>query len=110
MPRNPSSKTIPSLTADERETIILMDDGTDVAKISTHQKRILTKLKNNPAAKFIEDLTCGSSAGASFEIDASLISFRSRRTKRPLTPEAKKAQEQRARKAQKASVAARQKK
>jgi hypothetical protein len=46
------------------------------ASSHTHQRRIITKLRNNPAAKEIEDLTFGGSAGAEFEIPADLISFR----------------------------------
>jgi hypothetical protein len=34
----------------------------------THQRRIITKLKNNPAATQIEDLTFDGTAGAVFEI------------------------------------------
>jgi hypothetical protein len=104
MPRKPTSKTQDrSLTADERETIILLDDGSDIAKISTHQKRIYTKLKNNPAAKFIEDLTCGQSIGASFEMPASLISFRTGRKVPPkLSTKQKEAAKERARAAGKA--------
>jgi len=105
MPRKPSKTQERSLTADERETVILMDDGTGIAKISTHQKRIYTKLKKNPAAKFIKDLTCGQSVGGSFEIDANLISFRTQRKVPPkLSPKEKEAQKARARAAGKARI------
>ncbi len=40
-----------SLTAPERETVITFSDGDDTATIHTHQRRIITKLKNNPAAE-----------------------------------------------------------
>jgi hypothetical protein len=55
----------------------------------THQRRIITKLKNNPAAREVEDLTFDGTAGAVFERPADLISFRSGRRK--LSPEQRKA-------------------
>jgi hypothetical protein len=98
MPRKPTKTQERSLTADERETVILMDDGSNVAKISTHQKRIYTKLRNNPAAKFIEDITCGASIGGMFEIPANLISFRTQRKVPPkLSAKQKEAAKERAR-------------
>lgn len=39
---------------------------------------MLTKLRKNPAAREVEDLTHGSSPGARFEIPASLISIRTK--------------------------------
>ena len=39
-----------SLTAPERETVITFSDADDTATIHTHQRRIITKLNNNPAA------------------------------------------------------------
>ena len=62
----------------ERETVILMNDGDDIAEIVTHQSRIYTKLVNNPAAELVEDLTHGTTKGGRFVIPASLISFRSK--------------------------------
>jgi hypothetical protein len=70
-----------SLTAPERETVITFSDADDTATIHTHQRRIVTKLLNNPAATRVEDLTFEGSAGAVFEIPADLITFRSRRRK-----------------------------
>ena len=49
--------------------------------IHTHQRRIITKLRNNPAATEIADLTFEGTAGAVFELPADLISFRSARRK-----------------------------
>jgi hypothetical protein len=60
-----------------------MDDASGTATITTHQRRILSKLRKNPAATEIADVSFGSSPGATFEIDASLISFRSKRRKNP---------------------------
>ena len=70
-----------SLTAPERETVITFSDEDDTATIHTHQRRIITKLRNNPAATEVEDLTFEGTAGAVFEIPADLISFRSGRRK-----------------------------
>jgi hypothetical protein len=70
-----------SLTAPERETVITFSDEDDTATVHTHQRKIITKLKNNPAATLIEDLTFEGSAGAVFKIPAELISFRSGRRK-----------------------------
>jgi hypothetical protein len=70
-----------SLTAPERETVITFSDAEDTATIHTHQRRIITKLRNNPAASEVDDLTFDGSAGAVFEIPADLITFRSGRRK-----------------------------
>jgi hypothetical protein len=70
-----------SLTATERETVITFSDEDATATIHTHQRRIITKLRNNPAATEVEDLTFDGTAGAVFEIPADLISFRSGRRK-----------------------------
>jgi hypothetical protein len=45
-----------SLTAPERETVINFSDADDTATIHTHQRRIITKLRNNPAATEVADL------------------------------------------------------
>lgn len=74
---------ITPLTAPERETVILMSDADDVALITTYQRRILTKLERNPAARKIEDLRHGGQPGARFELAAAFISFRSRRRTNP---------------------------
>ena len=78
-----------SLTAPERETVITFSDEDDTATVHTHQRRIITKLLNNPAATKVDDLTFDGTAGAVFEIPAELISFRSGRRK--LSPEQRKA-------------------
>jgi hypothetical protein len=74
-----------SLTAPERETVITFSDADDAATIHTHQRRIITKLRNNPAATEVEDISFEGTAGAVFQIPADLISFRSGR--RRLNPE-----------------------
>jgi hypothetical protein len=74
-----------SLSAQERETVISFSDDSDTATVHTHQRRIITKLRNNPAATELQDLTFDGTAGAVFGIPADLISFRSGRRK--LSPE-----------------------
>lgn len=65
-----------SLTAAERETVILMDDSEDVASITTYQRSMLTKLEKNPAAKKVEDYSVEGSKGAKFLVPAKLINVR----------------------------------
>ncbi len=72
-----------SLTAPERETVITFSDADDTATIHTHERKIITKLKNNPAARQVEDLTHDGTAGAVFEIPAELITFRKGRRSSP---------------------------
>jgi hypothetical protein len=74
-----------SLTAPERETVITFSDEDDTAIVHTHQRRIITKLRNNPAATEVEDISHDGTAGAVFEIPADLISFRSKRVKHDLS-------------------------
>jgi hypothetical protein len=81
-----------SLTAAERETVIIFNDLDDVAHVATHQRTVLTKLRRNPAAREIRDMTHGPTAGAEFELPKALISFRTgRRTGRPLTEDERQA-------------------
>jgi len=68
-----------SLTAPERETVITFSDDDDTARVHTHQRKIITKLKNNPAAEQIEDISFDGTAGAVFELPADLVSFRSQK-------------------------------
>lgn len=70
-----------SLTAPERETVITFSDEDDTATVHTHQRRIITKLKNNPAAELIEDISFDGTAGAVFELPAWAISFLARKRK-----------------------------
>jgi hypothetical protein len=70
-----------SLTAAERETVITFSEEDDTATVHTYQRRIITKLRNNPAATEVEDPGFDGTAGAVFEIPADLISFRSGRRK-----------------------------
>jgi len=70
-----------SLTAPERETVITFSDEDDTATIHTHQRRIITKLKNNPAAELIEDISIDGTVGAVFELPVWAISFLTRKRK-----------------------------
>jgi hypothetical protein len=66
---------VSGLTAPERETVIVFNDEDDFAEISTHQRPVLTKLRRNAAADEIEDLSFGSTPGATFRIPKDRISF-----------------------------------
>src|SRR4051812_1718516 len=70
-----------SLTAPERETVITFSDEDETATVHTHQRRIITKLRNNPAATQVDDLTFNGTAGAVFEILVWAISFLSKKRK-----------------------------
>lgn len=67
---------VQSLTPYERETVILLSDGDGTARISTHQRRVLTKLRRHPQAVEIDSLRHGSTDGATFELPAACVSFR----------------------------------
>ena len=43
-----------SLTAPERETVITFSDEDGIAQVHTHQRRLITKLRNNPAATEVD--------------------------------------------------------
>jgi hypothetical protein len=68
-----------SLTAPERETVITFSDEDDTARIHTHQRRIITKLQNNPAAELVERIDFDGTAGAVFELPVWAISFLSKK-------------------------------
>jgi hypothetical protein len=86
-----------SLTDYERETIVNMNDGESTARIYTAQRRLITRLKNNPAAVLVDEGTHEGSAWARFTIPAELVSFRSVRIKRELTDEQRQAAAERLR-------------
>jgi hypothetical protein len=65
-----------SLTPAERETVILMDDASDVAIVSTHWRRVVTRLERNPLAVKTAGLTYGTTGDARFEIPTWSVSFR----------------------------------
>ena len=70
-----------SLTAPERETVITFSDADDTALVYTHQRRIITKLRRNPLAREVEDISHDGTAGAVFELPADRISFLGTRRK-----------------------------
>jgi hypothetical protein len=70
-----------SLTAPERGTVITFSDEDDTATVHTHQRRIITKLQNNPTAELVERIDFDGTAGTVFELPADLITFRSGRRK-----------------------------
>jgi hypothetical protein len=70
-----------SLTAPERETVITFSDEDSTATAHTHQRKLITKLKNNPAAELVEDISFDGTAGAVFELPTWAISFLTRKRK-----------------------------
>ena len=70
-----------SRTAPERGTVITFSDEGETAAVHTHQHRIITKLKNNPAAELIEDISFDKTAGAVLELPVWTISFLSKKRK-----------------------------
>jgi hypothetical protein len=70
-----------SLTAPERETVITFSDENETAVVHTHQRKVITKLRNNPAATEVEDLSFDGTAGAVFELPGWAISFLSKKRK-----------------------------
>jgi hypothetical protein len=80
-----------SLTAGERETVINWCDDDDTAYVWTAQRRVITKLKANPAASLITEGTIGTTAWAEFRLPARLISFRTRSIQRTMTIEQREA-------------------
>jgi hypothetical protein len=67
-----------ALSAQERETVIVVNDGEGVASVHTWQRRIITQLKKNPAARLVDEGRFEGSAWAKFELPKNFISFRSK--------------------------------
>ena len=75
------------LSAIERETIVTLNDEEPFARVWTAQRRMITRLKRNPAAVLIEEGTCGTSVWADFQVPADLFAgFRTKRMRRPGQP------------------------
>jgi hypothetical protein len=73
-----------SLSAAERDTTITLNDEETTADIWTAQRRTITKLTKNPAAKLLEEGVHKGSAWARFKLPKEFVSFRStRRTSAP---------------------------
>lgn len=83
------------LNADERETVILGSDSSEIITVWTAQRPNITRLQRNPGATEIESGFYGTTAWAKFELPAELVSFR--KPRRPLTVEQRRAKSERAR-------------
>ena len=59
--------TLTPLTAYEREAMIVLNDEDELATVTTYQRRILTKLEHNSAARRVEDLPQGNQPGGRSE-------------------------------------------
>jgi hypothetical protein len=69
------------LTAQERETVITLNDADGTAEVFTHQRSLITKLKKNEAAILIEEGVFETTRWARFEIPKNLVTFRAKRRK-----------------------------
>jgi hypothetical protein len=74
-----------SLTAPERETVIVMTDADELASVYTSQRAVITRLKKNPAARLLEEGRFEGSPRARFELPKRFVSFRSK--ERVFSPE-----------------------
>ncbi|QEC49274.1 hypothetical protein FSW04_17940 [Baekduia soli] len=68
-----------SLTPYERETIVNGSDADSTLSVWTAQRKIITKLKKNPAATLVDEGKHEGSAWAQFEVPADLLTFRTKR-------------------------------
>ena len=66
------------LTAFERETVVSFNDAEEMALVVTQQRRVITALKNNPAAVLLAEGVFETSRWARFAIPKRLVSFRTR--------------------------------
>lgn len=73
-----------SLTAIERETIIVMSDDSKLATVWTCQRSMIRKLKANPDASLREEGITDGSPWASFLVQRRLVAVRKARV---MTPE-----------------------
>jgi hypothetical protein len=67
------------LTALERETVVSFNDADEMALVVTHQRRVITRLRKNPAAVLLEEGVFETSRWARFALPKNLISFRSKK-------------------------------
>lgn len=81
--------SIENLTAPERETVVTTDDGTDVVRIWTAQRKVINRLTKNSAFTLIKSGAHGSSPWAEFTIPADQWSPSSgaKRRSKPLSAE-----------------------
>ena len=85
-----------NLTKYERETVVNMNDEDDFAIVTTNQRRVITQLRNNPAAEERDSPYAG--GYAQFTIPARLVRFGKPRklsdeTRAKLADNARKAQQ-----------------
>ena len=75
------------MTKAERETSITMNDEDDYAEVSSFQRRMISRLCRNKAARKVRDIEMGGRIiGAVFEIPKNLIGIRAAKsTKRVLS-------------------------
>src|SRR5690242_6584955 len=64
-----------NFTAPERETIINLDDGSDLARIWTAQRPVITKLRKHPGFTEVASGLYGSSPWAEFTAPADKFTF-----------------------------------
>ena len=92
-----------SLTDAERETIIGWSEADGTAQVYTASRKVITRLRNNPAAELVDEGTHDGSAWARFTIPAGLVSFRSAAARRELTAEQRAAAAERLRQGREAA-------
>lgn len=85
------------MSAHERETVITFSDGDKTARITTHQRRIITKLRRNPAFKVASEGVFDGTEWVDGTMPAEFVSFRRPREKRELTEEQRQAAAERLR-------------
>ena len=83
-----------SYTAEERDTIILTDDLTDTWKITTRQRKMITKIKKIKNVGVVnEEFAVGTNGKyvieGTYELPVNQISFRNPSTKKELSEEEK---------------------
>lgn len=84
-------ETIVSLSPAERETSITFNDADGIAYITTHQRKIITKLKRNPAFTVTSTGLFEGTEWIQGHMPAELVSFRQPRAKRELTEDQRQA-------------------
>lgn len=65
-----------SLTKLEQETVITFNAAEKVARVTTHMKRVITKLDRNPNARQLARETVLGTEGVTYELPVQCISFR----------------------------------
>ena len=70
-----------SLSASERETVIVLNDEEDVTHIYTAQRPWITRLRKNASARLLEEGSFEGSAWARFEVPKELVNVRPKRRK-----------------------------